>query len=281
MGITEGSCCMAVTPMSLSSHSWSAIIIYLQCLKVRLSGNRVLGWCSSIHQTDLWHPCREISPHSYSGSALGSILHHDLRAPASLIGSVLQKEGICSLQWSPDGERLASGSTEGVLSIWDSSIAGCTGMRSPVTAMKQPSAVKVPIFLLITVEYSSKSISASVKVASSFRRWGGVPGRETQSLLEVDIKMESLESGMPWLGHVRPLPTQIHRCIESWRVAEWQFTGSLLMGVIADLFAAMGWKKEMSGYRTRSAPAPYSLLVLGLSIAQPHITAHRLEYIKM
>ncbi|XP_029685132.1 cell division cycle protein 20 homolog B-like [Takifugu rubripes] len=77
-----------------------------------------------------------------SGSALGSIFHHDFRAPASLIGSVFQEEGLCSLQWSPDGGRLASGSIEGLLSIWDSSITGCTGMRSPVTAMKQPSVVK-------------------------------------------------------------------------------------------------------------------------------------------
>uniref|UniRef100_A0A674PJ25 Uncharacterized protein n=1 Tax=Takifugu rubripes TaxID=31033 RepID=A0A674PJ25_TAKRU len=82
-----------------------------------------------------------------SGSALGSIFHHDFRAPASLIGSVFQEEGLCSLQWSPDGGRLASGSIEGLLSIWDSSITGCTGMRSPVTAMKQPSVVKVGIFL--------------------------------------------------------------------------------------------------------------------------------------
>lgn len=87
-----------------------------------------------------------MSPHSYSGSALGRILHHDLRAPAALMGPAVQ-EGLCSLQWSPDGARLASGSTEGLLSIWDSGVAACTRMCSPLTTMKQPSAVKVGLFL--------------------------------------------------------------------------------------------------------------------------------------
>lgn len=87
-----------------------------------------------------------MSPHSYSGSALGRILHHDLRAPTPLFGSAVQ-EGLCSLQWSPNGDRLASGSTEGLLSVWDSGIAACTRMCSPVTTMKQPSAVKVSVFL--------------------------------------------------------------------------------------------------------------------------------------
>lgn len=57
------------------------------------------------------------------------------------------QEGLCSLQWSPDGDRLASGSTEGLLSIWDSGVAACTRMCSPVSTMKQPSAVKVGVFL--------------------------------------------------------------------------------------------------------------------------------------
>lgn len=38
---------------------------------------------------------------------------------------------------------LASGSTEGHLCVWDRDIAGFTRSRRPITAMKQPTAVKV------------------------------------------------------------------------------------------------------------------------------------------
>lgn len=99
---------------------------------VKLSFRRMLLCCSH----------SGTSPRSFSGSALGRILHHDPRAPAPLIGSAVQ-EGLCSLQWSPEGERLASGSTEGLLSIWD----GGTAARMPVATMKQPSAVKVSVCL--------------------------------------------------------------------------------------------------------------------------------------
>ncbi|XP_041792343.1 cell division cycle protein 20 homolog B-like [Chelmon rostratus] len=77
-----------------------------------------------------------------SGSALGRIHHLDPRAPAPLVGAAVQKEGICSLEWSPGGDWLASGSTEGLLCIWDSNVTGLTGSHQPVTTMKQPSAVK-------------------------------------------------------------------------------------------------------------------------------------------
>ncbi|XP_047449137.1 cell division cycle protein 20 homolog B-like isoform X2 [Mugil cephalus] len=77
-----------------------------------------------------------------SGSVLGHIHHLDPRAPAALVGSAVQEEGICSLQWSPGGERLASGSTGGLLHIWDSHVAGVTKSRQPITTAKQTSAVK-------------------------------------------------------------------------------------------------------------------------------------------
>lgn len=85
----------------------------------------------------------EVFPQSYSGSVLGRIHHLDPRAPAPLTGAAVQKEGLCSLQWSPGGDWLASGSTDGLLSIWDSDITGRTSAHQPTTTMKQPSAVKV------------------------------------------------------------------------------------------------------------------------------------------
>lgn len=79
-----------------------------------------------------------------SGSALGRIHHLDPRAPAALVGVAVQNGGVCSLQWSPGDDCLASGSTEGLLHIWDGDVAGgATGLKEPVTTMTQPSAVKV------------------------------------------------------------------------------------------------------------------------------------------
>ncbi|XP_070689517.1 cell division cycle protein 20 homolog B-like [Pempheris klunzingeri] len=77
-----------------------------------------------------------------SGCGLGRIHHLDPRAPSPLVGAAVQEDGICSLQWSPGDDWLASGSTEGRLCIWDGDVAGLTGSRQPVTTVKQPSAVK-------------------------------------------------------------------------------------------------------------------------------------------
>ncbi|XP_051923186.1 cell division cycle protein 20 homolog B-like [Hippocampus zosterae] len=74
-----------------------------------------------------------------SGSTLGHIHHNDLRAPAPVGRTAVQQEGLCSLQWSPGGEWLASGYADGLLHIWDHDV---TGSRRPLTTMKQPSAVK-------------------------------------------------------------------------------------------------------------------------------------------
>ncbi|TNN66568.1 Cell division cycle protein 20 B [Liparis tanakae] len=76
------------------------------------------------------------------GSALGHIHHLDPRAPAPLVGAVVQEDGVCGLQWSPKGDWLASGSPEGLLRIWGGGIAGVTRSRQPMVTMRQPSAVK-------------------------------------------------------------------------------------------------------------------------------------------
>ncbi|XP_031161586.1 cell division cycle protein 20 homolog B [Sander lucioperca] len=96
----------------------------MRCLPSHLSVVRALAWKQQLLS---------------SGSVLGHIHHLDPRAPTPLVGAAVQKEGICSLQWSPGDDWLASGSTEGHLYIWDSDI---TRSRQPITTMKQPSAVK-------------------------------------------------------------------------------------------------------------------------------------------
>ncbi|XP_016898303.1 cell division cycle protein 20 homolog B isoform X2 [Cynoglossus semilaevis] len=77
-----------------------------------------------------------------SASVLGWIHHFDPRAPGPLIGAALQTERVCSLQWSPAEDQLASGSTGGLLHIWDDDISGEASSKKPVLTMKQPTAVK-------------------------------------------------------------------------------------------------------------------------------------------
>ncbi|XP_034726677.1 cell division cycle protein 20 homolog B-like [Etheostoma cragini] len=99
----------------------------MMCLPSHLSVVRALSWKQQLLS---------------SGSVLGHIHHLDPRAPTPLVGAVVQKEGICGLQWSPGDDRLASGTTDGNLCIWDSDIAGVTRSRQPISTMEQPSAVK-------------------------------------------------------------------------------------------------------------------------------------------
>ncbi|XP_029296167.1 cell division cycle protein 20 homolog B-like [Cottoperca gobio] len=99
----------------------------MRCLPSHLSVVRALSWKQQLLS---------------SGSVLGRIHHFDPRAATPLVGAAVQKEAICSLQWSPGEDWLASGSTEGLLCIWDSDITGVTRSRQPITTIKQPSAVK-------------------------------------------------------------------------------------------------------------------------------------------
>lgn len=89
------------------------------------------------------HAGMTVDPLDHSGSALGGIHHLDPRAPEPLVGAVVQAEEVCGLQWSPGGDRLASGSTDGLLCIWGGDMAGITWSRQPISTMRQPSAVKV------------------------------------------------------------------------------------------------------------------------------------------
>ncbi|XP_061116801.1 cell division cycle protein 20 homolog B-like [Conger conger] len=75
-----------------------------------------------------------------SGSLLGSIRHHDVRAGPPVGGAQLRK-GVCGLEWSPSGHRLASGSTDGLLCIWPRD-PGVTHRAPPISSIPHPTAVK-------------------------------------------------------------------------------------------------------------------------------------------
>lgn len=45
----------------------------------------------------------------------------------------------------------------------------------------------------------------------------------------------------------------------------------------ADLFSTMGWKEEMSGYRSWPTSSQSHILGVGFSLSQPHLPVHRLE----
>ncbi|XP_041643356.1 cell division cycle protein 20 homolog B-like [Cheilinus undulatus] len=99
----------------------------MRCLSSHLSVVRAVSWRQQLVS---------------SGSIIGHIHHFDPRASTPLVGTAFQKDGICSLQWSPGDDMLASGSTEGLLCIWDNDVGVFTMSRRPITEMKQPSAVK-------------------------------------------------------------------------------------------------------------------------------------------
>ncbi|XP_072289193.1 cell division cycle protein 20 homolog B-like [Eucyclogobius newberryi] len=94
-----------------------------KCLPSHQSAVRALSWKQNLVS---------------SGSDLGHIQHFDPRVGA-LVGKATQQGALCSLQWSED-ELLASGSTEGVLHVWDSHIN--THLQEPVTTMRQITSVK-------------------------------------------------------------------------------------------------------------------------------------------
>ncbi|KAJ8413904.1 hypothetical protein AAFF_G00065020 [Aldrovandia affinis] len=75
-----------------------------------------------------------------SGSLLGSLHHHDMRA-GPLVGMARLQKGICGLEWSPSGHRLASGSTDGLLCIWPSD-PGTADRARPTSTIPHPTAVK-------------------------------------------------------------------------------------------------------------------------------------------
>uniref|UniRef100_A0A3B3QKG3 Cell division cycle 20B n=1 Tax=Paramormyrops kingsleyae TaxID=1676925 RepID=A0A3B3QKG3_9TELE len=76
-----------------------------------------------------------------SGSVLGLIHHHDARVARPVIGWLRQKKGICGLAWCPHGSKLASGTTDGLLSIWPDD-PGATGKCLPMLTISHPTAVK-------------------------------------------------------------------------------------------------------------------------------------------
>lgn len=114
------------------------------------TGVCVCVWCqyttyetTGMESVHIKYPVTWQCPRSNSGSVLGHIYHHDPRTPTPLVGAASQEEAVCSLQWSPGEEWLASGSTGGLLHIWDSDITEVRRSCQPVITMKQPSAVKV------------------------------------------------------------------------------------------------------------------------------------------
>ncbi|KAJ7334982.1 hypothetical protein JRQ81_012923 [Phrynocephalus forsythii] len=77
-----------------------------------------------------------------SGSRLGYIHHHDIRAAQHHIGKAQQsKQSVCSLQWSPDNKLLACGSSDGLLNIWSNDLGG-TVQGTPLLTLFHSSAVK-------------------------------------------------------------------------------------------------------------------------------------------
>ncbi|NXW57362.1 CD20B protein, partial [Eurystomus gularis] len=77
-----------------------------------------------------------------SGSRLGAIHHHDVRLARHHVGTFCQsKQNICSLKWSLTNQLLASGSNDGMLSIWPND-PGVKLQSQPLKTIPHVSAVK-------------------------------------------------------------------------------------------------------------------------------------------
>ncbi|XP_061763241.1 cell division cycle protein 20 homolog [Nerophis ophidion] len=173
-----------------------------------------------------------------SGSALGNIHHHDPRAPAPPVGSVVQQGGVCSLQWSPGDEWLASGSPDGLLHVWDD-IMGLAGSHQTVATMQQPSAVKM---------------TASIKTAMGWCPW----------------QRKMIATGGGWKdGKLRIWDTESATCVTSvdsnsqicclcWTEA----TRCLFTGHGRPLHSAICWEWDLSSLRTRCHLAGHSNRIL-------------------
>uniref|UniRef100_H0WVN5 Cell division cycle 20B n=2 Tax=Otolemur garnettii TaxID=30611 RepID=H0WVN5_OTOGA len=76
-----------------------------------------------------------------SGSRLGRVYHHDVRAAQHHVGTLCHKQAVCSLKWSPDGRLLSSGCSDGLLSLW-SHDPGASTKSQPLKVIPQSTAVK-------------------------------------------------------------------------------------------------------------------------------------------
>ncbi|XP_035921596.1 cell division cycle protein 20 homolog B [Halichoerus grypus] len=76
-----------------------------------------------------------------SGSRLGRVSHHDVRVARHHVGTLHHKQAVCALQWSPDGRLLASGCSDGLLTIWPHD-PGAKAQVQPLKVIPQPTAVK-------------------------------------------------------------------------------------------------------------------------------------------
>nr|XP_036878231.1 cell division cycle protein 20 homolog B [Manis javanica] len=76
-----------------------------------------------------------------SGSRLGRVHHHDVRAAQHHVGTLCHKQAVCALKWSLDGRLLSSGCSDGLLTIWPHD-PGADAQGQPLKVIPQPTAVK-------------------------------------------------------------------------------------------------------------------------------------------
>ncbi|XP_032328140.1 cell division cycle protein 20 homolog B isoform X3 [Camelus ferus] len=77
-----------------------------------------------------------------SGSRLGRVYHHDVRAAQHHVGTLHHKQAVCALKWAPDGRLLSSGCSDGQLTIWPHD-PGTNAQGHPLKVIPQPTAVKI------------------------------------------------------------------------------------------------------------------------------------------
>ena len=78
-----------------------------------------------------------------SGGRDGKVVHHDVRVARHKVGTgIKHTQEVCGLEWSPDGNTLASGGNDNQLCVWDASGITTSGGGLRWTGTEHQAAVK-------------------------------------------------------------------------------------------------------------------------------------------
>uniref|UniRef100_A0A8C6AG67 Cell division cycle 20B n=2 Tax=Monodon monoceros TaxID=40151 RepID=A0A8C6AG67_MONMO len=137
---------LSVTCNYISSVSWTK---EGNCLAVGTSEGEVQLWdvVTKKRQRNMLGHLSVVGALSWnnyilsSGSRLGRVYHHDVRAAQHHVGTLHHKQAVCALKWSPGGRLLSSGCSDGLLTIWPHD-PGVNAQGHPLNVIPQPTAVK-------------------------------------------------------------------------------------------------------------------------------------------
>lgn len=101
--------------------------------------------------------CKPASLLACSGSRLGRVYHHDVRAAQHQVGTLCHRKAVCALKWSPDGRLFSTGCSDGLLTLWPHD-PGTHAQGQPLKVISHLTAVKVRNPIAFQVPFSQRSL---------------------------------------------------------------------------------------------------------------------------